>query len=249
MKRRETREHAETKAPMTPHDVNALLGPIIGFLHGSGISKKEILAECRSAIRKAESKSYKLPVTHVEFGKDAIEIVNRWLRDPKYLNRHGRPDDLPLAGQRSLTSLVDDCRVNVAAKSALNHLLKFKIATRVSSKQYRLVKTLMDFWHADHLPFEPNFRFLVDATRAATNRLQRPKNRHRLFWHCADNSKIPPRATDEFLNFAWQRGLSFMREINDWLDEHEQRNATIGKRRHHETKRLGIGLFPIVSNS
>ena len=249
MHRRKTKKRAVTRTPMTPHDVNALLGPIIGFLHGSGISKKEILAECRSAIRKAESKSFKLPVTHVEFGKDSIEIVNRWLRDPKYLNRHGRPDELPLIGPRSLTSLVNDCRVNVAANSALNHLLKFKIATRVASNNYRLVKTLMDFWHADHLPFEPNFRFLVDATRAATNRLQRPKNRHRLFWHCADNSRIHPRATDAFLNFAWQRGLSFMREINDWLDEHEQRDATIARRGHNHTKRLGIGLFPIASDS
>jgi len=249
MKRQEKKVRAATRAPTDTHNVSALIGPIIGLLHGSGISKKEILAECRTAIRKAESKGYKLPVTHVEFGKDAIEIVNRWLRDPKYLNRHGRPDELPLTGPRSLTSLINDCRVNVPANRALAHLLKFKIATHVSSKQYRLVRTSMDFWHADHLPFEPNFRFLVDATRAATNRLQRPKYRHRLFWHCADNSNIPMRATEEFLNFAWQRGLSFMHEINDWLGEHEQRKTSVGKRRNFKTKRLGIGLFPIVSDN
>jgi hypothetical protein len=105
----------------------------------------------------------------------------------------------------------------------------------------------MDFWHADYLPFEPNFRFLVDATRAATNRLQSPANRNKLFWQCADNTRIHPRNTKEFLSFVQQRGLSFMHEINDWLDEHESRESKVANRRA-PTKRLGVGLFGIASD-
>jgi hypothetical protein len=105
----------------------------------------------------------------------------------------------------------------------------------------------MDFWHADYLPFEPNFRFLVDATRATTNRLHAPKARNRLFWQCADNSRIHPRYAKDFLSFVKQRGLSFMHEINDWLDEHASTQAGVA-RRSAGTKRLGVGLFAIASN-
>lgn len=233
-------------APMTSPDVSALIAPIINFLHKSGYSKKELLAECHSVIRKAGAKQSHLPVVHVEFGKEAIDIVNRWLRDPKYLNRHGRPDELPLLGPRSVSSLVRDCRVKLTPSKALSNLLNFQMVTRVASKKYRLISRSMVFWHADYLPFEPNFRFIVDATRAAVNRLQHPQDK--LFWQCADNPRIHPRLTKEFLSFVKQRGLSFMHEMNDWLDEHEMQESRT-KGRKTSMKRLGVGLFGIASNT
>jgi len=235
------------KTPIAPPNASALIEPIVGFLYRSGFSKKQLLAECRSAIRMASSTNSQIHVIHVEFGKDAIDIVNRWLRDPGYLNRNGRPDELPMTGVRSVTSLVKDCRVTVSPKKALIQLLRFQIVKEVASKKYRLVRRSMDFWHADYLPFEPNFRFLVDATRAATNRLQFPKDRNKLFWQCADNSRIRPRDTKDFLSFVKQRGLSFMHEINDWLDEHERTEVRVADRRA-PAKRLGVGLFGIASD-
>ena len=232
--------------PMAPPDVSTLIGPIMEFLYKSGFSKSELAAECRSAIKKAGAKPSKLPVTHVEFGKDVIDIVNRWLRDPHYLNKHGRPDELPLAGARSISTLVRDCKVAVTPSKALLNLLNFRMVTRVASRKYRLISRSMVFWHANHLPFEPNYRFLVDATRAATNRLQHPKDQ--LFWQCADNPRIHPRLTKEFLSFVKQRGLTFMHEINDWLDEHEIRESRPANGRAN-TKRLGVGLFGIASDT
>ncbi|MGH8253105.1 MAG: hypothetical protein ACRES2_03635 [Steroidobacteraceae bacterium] len=244
MKRPESNDRA-ANVPMTSQDVSALIGPIIGFLHESGFSKKTILAECRAAVQKSGSKVSKLPVTHVEFGKDAIDIVNRWLRDPQYLNRHGRPDELPFAGAKSLTSLVRDCRVEVSPNRALLNLLNFKMVTQVASKKYRLLARSMTFWHSDYLPFEPNFRFLIDATRAALSRLQQPKSK--LFWQCADNPRIHPRLTKDFLSFVKQRGLSFMHEMNDWLDEHDISDGSAAQRKAPR-KRLGVSVFSIVSD-
>jgi hypothetical protein len=236
-----------TKTHITPPNASALIEPIVGFLYRSGFSKAQLLAECRSAIRAAASTNPQIHVIHVEFGKDAIDIVNRWLRDPRYLNHNGRPDELPMAGVRSVSSLVKDCRVTVSPRTALIQLLKFQIVREVAAKKYRLVRRSMDFWHADYLPFEPNFRFLVDATRAATNRLQSPKDQNKLFWQCADNSRIHPRDTKDFLNFVKQRGLSFMHEINDWLDEHERSDVKSANRRT-ASRRLGVGLFGIASD-
>ncbi|HEV7431838.1 MAG TPA: hypothetical protein VGN77_02260, partial [Steroidobacteraceae bacterium] len=60
----------------------------------------------------------------------------------------------------------------------------------------------------------------------------------------ADNAKIDARQAQKFLRFAQQRSLSFMHEMNDWLDEHEcKRSNSI--RKNVQLKRLGIGLFGI----
>ena len=123
-------------------------------------------------------------------------------------------------------------------------LVEFGIVNRVASGKYRLVRRMVDFGHSEYLPFEPNFRFLVDATRVTTSRLRDAKKTPGLFWQCADNSRIDARHAREFLRFAQQRSLSFMHEMNDWLDQHECKRPYL-KRRGIQLKRLGVGLFGI----
>lgn len=219
-----------------------LLAPIAAFLIKSGLSGAQLLQECRSAIRRASGS--RLKVTHMGIGEEATSIVNRWLRDPIYLNGVGRPAELPLKGTRSIVSLARASRANVSPSSALKMLVEYGIVKRVSSGKYRLVRRLVDFGHPEYLPFEPNLRFLVDATKVSTNRLRNAKKTPGLFWQCADNSKIDARLAREFLQFAHQRSLSFMHEINDWLDEHECKHPNSIKKQT-QLKRLGVGLFGI----
>ncbi len=219
-----------------------LLAPIAAFLLKSGLSRVQLLSEFRSAIRHASGS--KLKVTHIQIGEEVSNIVNRWLRDPKFLNSVGRPAELPLRGSRSIAELVRTSRANTSPTAALNILVEFGIARKVATGKYRLVRRLVDFGHSEYLPFEPNFRFLVDATKVSTSRLRKPKGTPGLFWQCADNPKIDARYANEFLRFAQQRSLSFMHEINDWLDEHESKRSYSSSNRSR-LKRLGIGLFGI----
>jgi hypothetical protein len=51
------------------------------------------------------------------------------------------------------------------------------------------------------------------------------------------------------LRFAKMRGLSFLQEINDWLEAHETSpgtNSPVGKQKR-SGHRLGIGLFGVGS--
>jgi hypothetical protein len=219
-----------------------LLAPIVAFLLKSGLSRVQLISEFRLAIRKAAGS--KLKVTHIQIGEEVSSIVNRWLRDPHFLNSAGRPAELPLKGSRSVAALVRTSRSNISPTAALNMLIEFGIAKKVATGKYRLVRRLVDFGHSEYLPFEPNFRFLVDATKVSTSRLRKPKGTPGLFWQCADNPRIDARYASEFLRFAQQRSLSFMHEINDWLDEHESKPSySIANRLH--LKRIGIGLFGI----
>lgn len=219
-----------------------LLSPIAAFLTKSGLSRSQLLTEFKSALRHASAS--KLKVTHVRIGEEASSIVNRWLRDPVFLNTAGRPADLSFTGTSSITALVRASRMKVAPRAALNMLIEFGIVRNIAPGKYRLVRRLVDFGHSEYLPFEPNFRFLVDATKVSTNRLRNPKGTPGLFWQCADNPRIDARHARDFLRFAQQRSLSFMHEINDWLDEHEDKSA-YSKRQRVRLKRLGIGLFGI----
>ena len=219
-----------------------LLILIIAFLHKSGISKATLLTECRAAIQAAASS--KLKIMHVSIGKDLIGIVNRWLRDPKYLNSSGRPDELQLNGNRSICSLVRASGTKVSPKKALTLMTTFGVARRVSSGKYRLVRRLMDYGHPKYLPFEPSYRFLVDATSVSTKELRCIDKPAGIFWQCADNPRIDSRKIGDFMQFAQQRGLSFMHEINDWLDEHDCATLRATKRRS-SLKRMGVGLFGI----
>jgi hypothetical protein len=233
------KHRASTNSPQIGRE---LLAPITAFLMKSGLPQGELLSEFRAAIRQA-SRS-KLKVTHMQIGEEASSIVNRWLRDPIYLNSVGRPAELPRKGTPSISTLVRVSNTRVSPTAALNLLLEFGIVRKVASGKYRLVRRLVDFGHSDYLPFEPNFRFLVDATKVSTSRLRKPKGTPGLFWQCADNPRIDARYAGEFLRFAQQRSLSFMHEINDWLDEHESKPLK-PPRPGTRLKRLGIGLFGI----
>jgi hypothetical protein len=231
-----------TSSPNPAQIGRELLAPIAAFLMKSGLSRVQLLSEFRSAIRHASGS--KLKVTHMRIGEEASSIVNRWLRDPMFLNSVGRPAELSLRGARSITALVNASHTKVSPTAALNMLVEFGIVRKVATGKYRLVRRLVDFGHLEYLPFEPNFRFLVDATKVSTSRLRKPKGTPGLFWQCADNPRIDARHAGEFLHFAQQRGLSFMHEINDWLDEHESKHSYSHKTRVH-LKRLGVGLFGI----
>jgi hypothetical protein len=219
-----------------------LLTPVMALLHKSGIPKPKLLAECKAAIRSASSS--KLRIVHISIGQEVTGIVNRWLRDPNYLNGSGRPDELPLKGKRSIGTLVRACETTVSPKAALELMVRFGVVKRIPSGKYRLIRRLMDYGHPVYLPFEPNFKFLTDAARVSTRRLRNSTRPAGLFWQCADNPRIDSRKVREFMEFAQRRSLSFMHEINDWLDEHEC-TASRPAKGSVKLKRLGVGLFGI----
>ena len=234
--------------PSNRPNTQDLLLPILTFLRRSGLSQAQLHAECRSAIRQAEASKSQLKVVRIGFGYVSSSIVNRWLRDPSFLNRAGQPDDLPVRGVRSITSLLKACQVTLAPTKVTELLVEFGTIKRVSSGRYRLVRRCLNFMIPEYLPFEPNFRFLLDATLASTRRLGVTDNLPKLFWQCADSKGIHHRHIPEFLRFAQDRSLSFMHEINDWLEQHEVRPADGVKALKH-VRRLGVGLLGICSDA
>ena len=232
--------------PMHPV-IGDLLIPIAAFLRRAGISKSQLTSEWKLAIQRTSRPKRELKVVKIGFEHLGSTTISRWLRDPKYLNHAGRPDDLPLRGHRSITSLLKEGGVDQSAKDVISLLLELGTITKVAASRYRLIRRSMNYTIPEYLPFEPNFRFLVDAARACTWGSGVPPRSPRLFWLNAYSTRVHHRYTNEFLRFAKDRGLSFMHEINDWLEAHEAPNTGRAPSRAKLAKmrRLGLGLYGI----
>lgn len=241
----------KSASPVSSADLNVsdLLIPIAEFLHRSGLSHAQLLTEWRSAIKHCSGPKKGVKVVHIGFDELGVTVVSRWLRDPEYLNHVGRPDDLPIRGRRSFSSLLKSCRIERPASSVLSSLMRFGTVKKISPNRYRLVRRSINFAIPNYLPFEPNFQFLVDAARASTWGSAIAPKLPRLFWQNVASSNVPNRYNADFLRFARDRGLTFMHEINDWLEAHEETpgsNAKPGKALKG-TRRLGVGLFGVCT--
>ena len=230
--------------------VQDLLVPIVEFLQRSGMKQSQLGAEWRSAILRTSRARKSVKVVRIGYEQLGLTIVSRWLRDPKYLNHVGRPDELPLRGSRSFTSLLKSCHVTRPVLTVLDSLVEFGTVKKVRSDRYRLVRRSINFAIPNYLPFEPNFQFLVDAVHASTWGSSINPKSPRLFWQNVSSSSVPNRYSEEFLRFAKERSLSFMHEINDWLEAHETEETKVARptMKSLKSRRLGIGLFGICSN-
>jgi hypothetical protein len=238
-----------TPASSSDLHVSDLLIPIAEFLHRSGLSHAQLLAEWRSALQRCSGLKKGVKVVHIGFDELGVTVVSRWLRDPDYLNHVGRPDDLPIRGKRSFSSLLKSCRIERPASSVLRSLMRFGTVKRISPNRYRLVRRSINFAIPNYLPFEPNFQFLVDAARASTWGSAIAPKLPRLFWQNVASHNVPDRYIADFLGFARDRGLIFMHEINDWLEAHEvaPRSNTKSGKTLKGTRRLGVGLFGVCT--
>jgi hypothetical protein len=234
---------ASTESASNPQD---LLNPIFALLLRAGYGEQELIELCGKLIRNAKVSKKGPPVFRI--GEDYItaDLVRRWLRDPKYINSQGKPKELAVTGICSLQSLIHDCGSRAAVSSVAALLIKFGTVKRLDNGALRLVRRSLNFTIPDGLPFEPNFRFLVDAVRSSTRGLGQNVVGPRLYWHCADSKQIPKKDEELFLRFSEERSLSFMHEINDWLDQHAITGAAQGRL---QSPRVGVGLFAICGNA
>lgn len=248
------RKKAPFKMPVEnlPRDlvVQDLLVPIVEFLQRSGMQQPQLNLEWQSAIARASRAGKGVKVVRIGYEQLGLTVVSRWLRDPSYLNHAGRPDDLPLRGRRSFNSLLKSCAVTRPAVDILDSLMEFGTVKKVASNKYRLIRRSINFAIPSYLPFEPNFQFLVDAVHASTWGSSVVPKSPRLFWQNAASNSVPNKYAVEFLQFSKERGLSFMHEINDWLEAHESLDAPTSRKRigSKKRKRLGIGLFGVCSD-
>lgn len=183
-------------------------------------------------------------IQHIGHPTLYADIVARWMRDKRFLDKAGRPAALTLSGRSSFSALVRSTCPTDDPRSVLKVLIRYGTVKRLPGKRYRLVQPFFVTSTSRQMAFEPIAFFLSDATRTLTHIIRRTGAQRgpELFWRKVENADLPRSATRSFLAFAKERSLAFLEEIDDWLEA----NATVGRRRSR-CRRVGLGLFAICS--
>jgi Family of unknown function (DUF6502) len=234
------------KTVITRGQAISLLYPIAAFLESGGMSKAQSLSALASAIENASREARKRELEHIGAPACYAELIATWTREQRFLDSNGRPRALAVSGPNGFKALARLATPGVSAKDLLRVLVQYRNVRRLSSGKIQLVSP---FFHATthtKMAFEPMVLFLNDATSTISRILRNPNASRdpEPFWRKVETDYMSKTAAKEFSEYARERSLIFLEEMDDWLRAHV-RKQVIGTRKQ---ARVGLGLFSVYSH-
>jgi len=228
--------------------VESLFLPMVLLLRMSGLTRETLEKGLASAYKRASKSIKGRKIKHIADSTRYADVVSCWTHDKRFLDAKGRPRLLKLNGEKGFTTLVRHAAPNADLIDVLTVLKRFKTISRTKGGEYKLLKPFFISATKESVAIEPVARFLNDATTTLSKILIRTKNSSKpdVFWRNVDNPKLSMATAKKFLDFTRERSLTFLEELDDWLEAHSERDTTSVKTRHH---RVGLGIFSIHSGS
>jgi Family of unknown function (DUF6502) len=241
--RRQTRR---TKTVITRGQAISLLHPIAAFFNSGGLSKAQSLDALSAAIENVCREARKRELEHIGAPACYAELIAAWTRDRRFLDSNGRPRALAISGPNGFAALVKLATPGESAQGLLRVLIRYRNVRRLNSGKIRLVSP---FFHATthtKMAFEPMVLFLNDATLTMTRILRNPGELRgpEPFWRKVESVRMSKAAATQFSQYARERSLMFLEEMDDWLRAHAREGHT-GVR---TGARVGLGLFSVYSH-
>ena len=223
----------------------SVLFPITAFLYGGGLSKQEATSVFSSVYDRAVKTLHSLGLEYIGHTSLYADVISLWIRDKRFLDKLGRPRELLLQGKASFRTLVRLIQPKANPKDVLSILIKCGNVRRTGKEKYALVQ---DFFKTDGpktIAFEPNAYFLSDAGMTLWRMFIGNKSARfpKPFWRKADTYGLSDALARKFSDFARERTLLFVDELDDWLKAHEDNSRARKARR-----RVGVGVFSIFSD-
>lgn len=223
----------------------SLLYPIAAFFNSGGLNRAQSLAALTAAvddIRRAEGRR---ELEYIGAPTCYADLIATWAREPKFLDSRGRPRPITLSGANGFAALAKMARVGGDPKKLLNVLIRYRNVRRLSNGRFQLVSPLFRASAGTRMAFEPIASFLKDATSTLTHTLKAvSKPTHPdLFWRTVESIQLSRHDAKKFIEFARERSLLFLEELDDWLQAHADTRPIAVKQR----LRVGLGLFSIYS--
>jgi hypothetical protein len=224
----------------------SLLYPIAAFFNSGGMTKAQSLGALASAIENVCREARKRELEHIGAPTDYAELIATWTRERRFLDSNGRPRALALSGANGFVALAKLATPGASPKGLLRVLIRYRNVRKLSSGKIRLVSP---FFHATthtKMAFEPMVLFLNDATSTMTRILRNPGDSldPEPFWRKVETVCASKTTAKEFSEFARERSLMFLEEMDDWLRAHTRKSAS-GTRKQ---ARVGLGLFSVYSH-
>lgn len=223
----------------------AFLYPIAALLRSGGMNTAQSLAAFAAALDHVHRSDGKRALDHIGASTCYPDLIATWSRERKFLDSQGRPRPLPLSGTNGFRALVKSTGARQDPKQLLAVLMRYKNVRRLRDGRVQLVSPLFRASAGPRIAFEPMSHFLGDATSTLTHILNnaRAPRAPDLFWRSVESVHVSRANAWKFTEFAKERSLLFLEELDDWLDAHERSKSLNPKRQ----MRIGLGLFSIYS--
>jgi len=237
--------HRQTKRKTIINKLQAisLLYPIAAFFDRGGMSRKQSLAALAAAIDNVRKPQRKRELEHIGTPTCYAELIAMWTRERRFLDSRGRPRSLPLSGQNGFAALARSAGAGRDPKTLINVLIRYRNVRRLNSGRFQLVSPFFRASAGSKMAFEPIVYFLNDATATLTHTLKSPGTLTSPFWRSVQSTQISKANAEKFVEFAKERSLIFLEEMDEWLQAHSTTKYPNRKRR----VRVGLGLFSIYS--
>lgn len=224
----------------------SLLYPIAAFLNSGGMSRAQSLAALTAAADDVRRTEGKRELEHIGTPTCYADLIATWTRERKFLDSRGRPRPLALSGSNGFASLVKRAKAGRDPKKLLSVLIRYRNVRRLSNGRFQLVSPLFRASAGSRMAFEPIAYFLKDATSTLTHTLKNATSPigPDLFWRTVESVQLSKTDAKEFIEFAKERSLLFLEELDDWLQAHANPKPLRAKKR----LRVGLGLFSIHSD-
>jgi hypothetical protein len=235
----------QTKAPICREQLISLLYPVAAFFHSGGMTREQALLAFDAALDHVRESARRRPLEHIGASSCFLDVIATWTRDSRFLDSEGRPRVLSLSGKNGFSTLVKSTDAGLDPKEILIILMRYRNVRRLPGSKLRLVSPLFRASIGSRIAFEPMAHFLSDATSTLTHILRRTKaTKPDQFWRSVESAHISAANAQKFIEFAKDRSLLFLEELDDWIQANERLSRRHGKRR----LRVGLGLFSIYSN-
>jgi hypothetical protein len=224
-----------------------LLYPLAAFLRAGGLSEQEAKACFAAAFQKALKTPSARRFDHIGHPTRYADIVARWARDERFLDRSGRPRLLSLGGKYGFRALVREASENSDPEAVLAVFLRYGNVRKTKAGLYDLVRPFFFSSREKSMAFEPMAYFLSDAS-TTLGRILRRTTRARypeVFWRKVETDHLSDVHAERFIEFLRDRSLTFLEEVDDWLEAHRTSRK---RRRRNLVRRTGLGLFTIYSD-
>lgn len=223
----------------------ALLYPIAAFFDREGMSKPQSLAAFAAAIDDVGKPAGKR-LEHIGAPNCYAELIAAWTRERRFLDSRGRPRRLSLSGANGFAALARSACAGQDPKRLLKVLIRYRNVRRLRNGTFQLVSPFFCATAGSKVAFEPVAYFLRDAASALTHMLKNSSARTQAhhFWRTVESARISRSSARKFSEFARERSLIFLEEMDDWLEAHSDVKQTS----RTNQLRVGLGLFSIYSH-
>ncbi len=203
----------------------------------TGLSRKEV-----KRLRELERNPENL-ATPAQYNR-AAKVLNRWLRDPDYLDQIGSPRILPVEsehGELSFSSLVRRSGGDIPVRAVLDELIRVGAVVRLEDGRARVVRQA--YTPLENIEDKLNIlgtdvMLLVETI--THNLFQEPDNSYLQLKISYDN--LPVEALPLLRKITGEDGQIFLQQLNRWFslkDRDVNPGAEKGRGRHY----AGVGVY------